>query len=90
MNIQIVTIAGLGMWIAVSLSGSLVRTGVQSSALRNHMQADMMHDALRGDVLAAILAGGSGSEEDRAKARTDLKEHVATFKNAIAANQSLE
>ena len=84
-----VAIAGLGMWVAVSLSDSLDRTGIQANALRNHMLADMMHDALRGDALAAILAGGSGSSEDGAAARSDLEEHVATFRDAIAANRSL-
>src|SRR5688572_9434088 len=33
-----------------------------SDALRNHMQADMMHDALRGDVIAALLAGAQQDE----------------------------
>ena len=27
------------------------------TALRNHLEADMMHDALRADVLSAMLVG---------------------------------
>ncbi len=30
---------------------------VSMSALRNHMEADMMHDALRADVYSAMLVG---------------------------------
>ena len=30
---------------------------VSLTALRNHLEADMMHDALRADVLSALLVG---------------------------------
>lgn len=30
---------------------------VSMTVLRNHMEADMMHDALRADVLSAMLVG---------------------------------
>ena len=48
-----------------------------NSATRAALMADMMHDAIRGDVLAALLADGNVAELDQASA--DLEEHEATF-----------
>lgn len=85
-----VSIAAMGIWVAVSLSGALQQSATQSSALRNHMLADTMHDALRGDVLAAILAGESRSADQIEVVKADLEEHAATFRDAVAANASLD
>ena len=46
------------------------------------LEADMMHDAVRGDVLQAMLAG-SGPEYQGAVA--DLAEHGQTFRDDLAA-----
>ena len=48
------------------------------SGIQSHMQADMMHDALRGDVLQAILITSSGNaaygtEEESLK---DVADHA--------------
>ncbi len=61
-------------------------------AIHNHMQGDMMHDALRGDVLRALLIAATsdsriGTKDD---VLTDLKEHTETFFSAIKSNQELE
>jgi methyl-accepting chemotaxis protein len=45
------------------------------------LEADMMHDAVRGDVLQALLSG-SGSQYQAATA--DLEEHAATFRDTLA------
>ena len=57
-----------------------------AQALRHHMQADMMHDALRGDVLAALLAGRQGDADGLAAARASWQEHATTFRQAIDAD----
>lgn len=43
--------AGVGLVMNAKLAGALDRASVSSSVLRNHMQADMMHDALRSSTL---------------------------------------
>jgi methyl-accepting chemotaxis protein len=43
-------------------------------------EADMMHDAVRGDVLQALL---SGSGEQYESAVTDLRDHAATLQAAL-------
>ena len=48
-----------------------------NSATRAALMADMMHDAVRGDVLAALLADGDSAALDQSAA--DLEEHKATF-----------
>src|SRR3546814_19527610 len=58
--ILIVIIAAMGTvgyTVAQSLSGVLAQSTTTALALRNHLEADMMHDALRGDVLSDLHAG---------------------------------
>lgn len=59
---------------------------VSSKALRNHIESDMMHDALRADVLAALLAT---SDNDSKQASDDVKEHAQLFRTHIADNRAL-
>ncbi len=63
--------------------GAVVDTG---SALRLQMSADMMHDALRADVLASLLAR---SDADRQAVRNDLGEHAAEFRKSLAQAEPL-
>jgi len=44
--------AGAGIGVAVTLGGALDRAIASAGVLRSHMHADMMHDALRGDVMS--------------------------------------
>ena len=47
------------------------------------LEADMMHDAVRGDVLAALVSGGAGPEYDAAAA--DLADHAENFRTQLDA-----
>ena len=87
--------AGLILALAVGLSGywGVARTGagltevsVTSTALRNHMVADMMHDALRADVLFALVADNA---KDQALVSQLIDEHSKRFRDALAANKQL-
>lgn len=62
---------------------------VNSAALRSHMEADMMHDALHSDVLGAMLAAINQDTEGRAASEADLAEHSARFRQALADNAKL-
>ncbi len=55
-----------------------------SSAIRRHMQGDMMHDALRADAMSLLL--GRTPAEVRA-ACDDMSEHAKGFREAMAQNQ---
>ncbi len=68
-----------------ALLDAMREQNVNAVALSQHMQADMMHDALRGDVLAALVAGANQDAAGIEAARSSLQEHAATFEQAIAA-----
>ena len=80
--------------VAMGVSGYALRgiaenlKGVVSTteAIRNHMHGAMMHDALRGDVQAAMLAR---TTEEREAAVKDLEEHARLFSADLEANQKL-
>ena len=60
-----------------------------SAALKNHQNADMMHDALRADVLAAQLAAIRHDNAAADEVAADLAEHEKTFRACIDANHAL-
>jgi len=68
-------------------TGRLMATGEDlssnASALRNQMQADMAHDALRADVLAAILAGEKKDAADEKSVKDDLATHSKQFRESL-------
>jgi methyl-accepting chemotaxis protein len=82
-------IGGTGLWNGRELSGALQKNTTASTALRNHMEADMMHDALRADVLAAALAGNMKQADRRKDIEQGLTEHLKLFREALAENGKL-
>ncbi|MDB5455105.1 MAG: methyl-accepting chemotaxis sensory transducer, partial [Caulobacter sp.] len=78
-----------GLWSTTRLHHALDDANVSAAVLRNHMEADMMHDALRADVLSSLLAGDTNSGISVDEVRKDLKSHAETFRKAIADNDAL-
>ncbi len=74
-----------GYWGIQGVDDDLASTAEAGVILRNHLEADMMHDALRGDVLAALLAS---SPSERDQVRRDLAEHSRNFRERLLANES--
>ncbi len=81
--------AGTGLWVAVSLDSALSRAEVSAKILRLHMHADMMHDALRADVMGAIMSSDPALGVDLKTVRADLAEHTQAFKDDVAASGKL-
>jgi methyl-accepting chemotaxis protein len=81
--------AGAGLWVAVSLDSALTRSEASSKILRLHMHADMMHDALRADVMGAIMSSDPALGVDLKAVRADLADHTQAFKSDIATNNQL-
>lgn len=88
--ISLSTIAALAAVIAFGLGGgqqsaqALADAVDRMSSLRASMQGDMMHDAIRADVLAAINAGNSGDLKAKAAIFQDLEAHRSSFLQAMA------
>jgi methyl-accepting chemotaxis protein len=61
-----------------------------STALTNHLEADMMHDALRSDVLSATLAGIKKDETTGKDVLKELDNHIGIFRTAIEKSEKLD
>ncbi|HWU96035.1 MAG TPA: methyl-accepting chemotaxis protein, partial [Sphingomonas sp.] len=71
---------GTGLFIVWKENGAIAQQAAAASLLQNHMEADMMHDAVRADVLAALVGG---DETARKETLADLKDHLATLSETI-------
>lgn len=73
-----------------SMAEQARETQVAQTLLRQHMNVDMMHDAIRADVLKATLGVQSKDPAMIAEARTELEEHAGSFLEVIRKNLSLQ
>src|SRR5262245_57048056 len=76
-------VGGVGIYNANRARRTEAQLELYSAALRQAMQADMMHDALRADVLRSIFAART-NPADRDSVLADEKEHANTFRTALA------
>lgn len=81
--------AGIGLISARLLTADITAVSESATILRNHMQADMMHDALRADVLSAMLSQDPSSNIKIADVKSDVAEHISSFRSSLAKNQQL-
>jgi len=99
-KLRLILLIGTGLLTALimSLAGYLGNThmagavndnDVSMAALRNHLEADMMHDALRADVLSAMLVGLGKSTSSKAEVRSSIDEHAARFREVLGNNLKL-
>ena len=61
-----------------------------TSAVMNQKQADMMHDALRADVLYTLQTGPEGGAGTKEAIANDIEEHVAEFEASFANLNALD
>ncbi|MCA3693501.1 methyl-accepting chemotaxis protein [Aquidulcibacter sp.] len=88
-SLMIVVCAGAGIWSANALINSKHLVDQASKMSKMHMQADMMHDAIRGDVLNSMLAVDPSNGIDPKVAEADLAEHTKSFADSIAESKTL-
>ncbi|MFP3492812.1 methyl-accepting chemotaxis protein [Pseudomonas sp. SIMBA_059] len=87
-------LTALIMSLASYLGNTRMAAAVQDNemsmtVLRNHMEADMMHDALRADVLSAMLVGLGKSTSTAAEVNASIKEHAEHFRQVLSDNLKL-
>jgi methyl-accepting chemotaxis protein len=91
--LAIVALAAVSV-LGVSGTFEAVQGGEQinliGGAVRNHMEADMMHDALRADVLVALREGRAGNKDAKAQIEQDTADHIKNFEDHIEANKAIE
>ncbi len=86
LGVAFVAAVGTGGWIATrGLAAASERITATGKALKVEMDADQDHDALRADVMAALLAGSAAQPDAAAEkaVRADLAEHAAGIRNAV-------
>jgi methyl-accepting chemotaxis protein len=83
---SLVMVTSIATWGLQSMSTAFEEVTATNAALRNHMECDMMHDAIRGDVLAIVHAE---SDEKAAESYEEFKEHAGHFRKHLAENEAL-
>lgn len=81
---MILLCGGVGAVATMELRSAIDEQEAISALLRNHMTADMMHDAVRADVLALIVASDPSSRLDRLAALDDLRERIIRLRATVA------
>ncbi len=61
-----------------------------ASLLRNHLEADMMHEAIRADVLLALREATRYSNDGIAKAKASIQQHVDVMTSRLARSEEIE
>jgi methyl-accepting chemotaxis protein len=90
-GVLLVLITGaLSIYSKRSVDVALDANTLLTTVLRNHSEADMMHDSLRGDVYEAVLAGTRNDAAQIKETQKEFAEHAKNFKERIAANSKLE
>lgn len=77
------------MWATSTMVDAISMNTTVTSSLKNHLESDMMHDAIRGDVLFALKASSDNDHEGIKQARVDLDEHAALFIENVEKNKKL-
>jgi methyl-accepting chemotaxis protein len=85
--VMVSTVAG--WWSINQLSEATQRVIDIGEALKHQQDADMMHDAIRGDVLAALLAAAQNDPSGAEQLKKDQAEHVAQFGASLASQDAL-
>lgn len=80
---------GIGVLSLQKSQTALIRVQEALSALHNHMRADMMHDALRADSLAILLAVSEKKDDSLSQIKKDIDEHSRVFRTSAQQNQNI-
>jgi methyl-accepting chemotaxis protein len=76
---------GAGWWSVDRLSDATGDIVVMGSALKSQQSADMMHDAIRGDVLAGLLAVSKHDVAGVKRVEEDKVAHAKQFRDELRA-----
>ena len=82
----LIGLGGISLTGQLAVGDLLTRSLVVNEALSHHQSADMMHDALRGDVLSLELAKDA---DEVARITKDVADHAKEFHDQIASNKAL-
>ena len=78
--VSLFAVGGTGFWAVQQMSEIKNEIALNGTAIKDQLQADMMHDALRADVMAAQLAH---SEQDKLDTKKAISEHMGRFREGL-------
>lgn len=73
--------AGFGLWSVISMQEALVRQKQLNDLAHIQMQIDMLHDALRGDVMTGLSTLEPSSQLSLSTIQRQLAEHVGDLQS---------
>jgi methyl-accepting chemotaxis protein len=82
-------VGGIGLVASSRLGGAIEDAIEAGQALKASQEADMMHDAIRGDGQLALFGALEKKPERIDEAENGLKDHKDTFNNALAKLEGL-
>ena len=91
--VAMATMGVVGLVEISRISDSLARTNITAAAIRNQGDADMMHDALRADVLDVLrwaAHAGAGAPDDLARLQRAVTEHSGRLRDMMHENAGLD
>ncbi len=80
-------VGAAGLWTSYRLTDRINDNQRTATALRNHLFGDMMHDAMRADVISSLYFSMLGDKVKLAEIPGDLDEHSVAFQRVIADNR---
>jgi methyl-accepting chemotaxis protein len=82
-------LAGLNVLKLQTVAGAIETQNVAVAALRNQMEADMVHDAIARDVMSGIVAIQLNNTARLADSTKRLEENAAVFRQMLSDNKAL-
>jgi methyl-accepting chemotaxis protein len=83
-------VGAIGLFSAGRLAYAIDNSASMGLAMQSSQEADMLHDAVRSDVMMTMLSAISGNTAQLNEAQADLKEHTQEFNKLVANLQGME
>ncbi len=88
MLVTLAVMVAIGLFVTAALDGAQERVRITTSALRHHLDADKMHDALRGDAYRALHAAAANDRRLLYEVTNDQARDGAAFDAVMAVNRA--
>ncbi len=83
-------VGAIGLISASRLAYAIDNSASMGLAMQSSQEADMLHDAVRSDVMMALLSAINGETSQLNEAQANLKEHTQKFNQLMSNLQGME
>lgn len=73
-------------WSSLQMTKMSTEQALATAVVQRHMESDMMHDAINGNILGALVASANNNPELLADMKNTFKENYANFTEQVTAN----